>query len=219
MGAKTERVGGGAAAPLSDDFIGFLHQGLQGGFNYAPQQFGGQTTPGNAMSRANPFQSTVNFGDLIGQYLSGNDMASTASATAFRQQSGEDTKNIQQQFALGGTGFGTPASTGVANYLAKATPAFAAQQGAQQQQMLQNLLGLYSNFSQLGTPQAQTVQKPSDFSNIMSGVSGLAGAAAPFFGPGAVFGSSIFNNVAGAGGGGGAGGFINPNATRYGFGG
>lgn len=60
-----------------------------------------------------------------------------------------------------------------------------------QQQQLQAILGalgpLFGGMQQasgLATPQAQTVQKPSAFSQAISGISSLAGAAAPFMGLG-----------------------------------
>lgn len=57
--------------------------------------------------------------------------------------------------------------------------------GMTQQGQLNALQQLFNSFNQanaLGTPQAQTVQKPSGFQNFVSGVSGITGAIAPIAG-------------------------------------
>jgi hypothetical protein len=56
--------------------------------------------------------------------------------------------------------------------------------GGLQNQALGQLLQQYGQAFGLGTPQRQTIQKPSFFQNALGAVTGLAGAAAPFLAPG-----------------------------------
>jgi hypothetical protein len=67
------------------------------------------------------------------------------------------------------------------------------QQG--QMGMLQQLMDSFRQANQLGTPQAQTVSKPSTFQNILSGINGITGAVKGIQG--------LFNPFGGGGGGGG----------------
>ena len=68
---------------------------------------------------------------------------------------------------------------------------------SQQGNMINQIMQAFQNMSLPGIPQAQMIQKPSTFQNIMGTVGGLAGAAAPFFGPGAIFGKAVASATGG----------------------
>lgn len=55
---------------------------------------------------------------------------------------------------------------------------------SQQQNLIQNLMSLFQNMSMPGIAQRQVVQSPSFGASLLGGVTGLAGAAAPFLAPG-----------------------------------
>lgn len=184
MGASPQTIGGGSARGVSDQLSQFLMMGLQGGFNLP--QFG-QTTPGDALNRSNPVRSTMNFGDAIGTLLQGGGFENDALSIAANRRE-ENVGNIRSRYALGGTGYGTPAAVGEARFLGEFDPQVATQVGGMRLdsigKALSFMLPLYQQAYGLGTPQAQTVMKPGFLSEALGTVTGLAGAAAPFFAPG-----------------------------------
>lgn len=101
----------------------------------------------------------------------------------FGVNTGMANQGMKNQFALGQAGIGTQM-------------AGLSQQGISS--ILQQLFGSYNQANQIGTPQAQTVQNPSMFGQIMSGVGGLVNmgtsiynAANPFGRNGAPQGGSF----------------------------
>lgn len=183
MGVKTQTVGGGAAVPLADDFINFLRAGLQSG-QFGP---GGQTTGPAALAR-------TNLGSVIDSLLyPGENNAIQQMADRQRRN---DVAELRARYTSGAAGYGSGAQVAEGNYLAELNPRVAQAVTAQQSEMLGRLLGMYGQFAQIGTPQAQTIQTPTLGANIMSGLTGLAGAGATFFAPGGVFGKNPFANAA-----------------------
>lgn len=66
-----------------------------------------------------------------------------------------------------------------------------------QQGMGNTLMQLLQNMSMPGIAQRQTIQQPSTFQNAMGVVTGLAGAAAPFFGPAGMFAAPVLKAASG----------------------
>lgn len=181
MGVKTEQVGGGGATAVSNEFSNMLLQGLQGGFGAVP---GWQNGPTDAYGRGGGNASVAN---VLGMLFSGN--GANGLITQAEQAKTRSIGDMRERFSIGGSGYGTPASSAEAQYRAQVDPQIASIYSQQVMQALSQILPMYGQQAQLGTPQAQIVQTPSFGANLLSGITGLAGAAAPFFAPG--LGSSI----------------------------
>jgi hypothetical protein len=171
MGGNTSVVGGTPNAGLPADFSNFLRSLI-----------GGNTAGGDQMS---------SIGNAIRSMLSMdiNDPANANLNTALNQQKEKDIGDINARFNLSGLSYSTPAAVGNADYLASSAPNIMNAMGARQMQALSLLFPALGNLTQLGTPQAQVVSKPSTFQDIMGGLTGLTGAALPFFSPGGLFAS------------------------------
>lgn len=158
-------------------------QGLQGGFN-----FGGQQTAGDNLGRANPIGDTMNIGNAIATLLSGGSNLTNNAMQIADIRRKENVADLRSRYALGGVGYGTPAASGEARFLAEYDPQVATQIGGMQLDSIAKALGfvmpLYSQAFGLGTPQAQTVMKKSGFMNALDTGIGIAKTAAPFFAPG-----------------------------------
>jgi hypothetical protein len=181
MGAKPETIGGGSARGVSDQFSGLLSQALNGGFN--TQQYG-QSTGMDNFGRANPMKSTMNIGDALGALISGGGTMANNYGALSAQAREKEMGDLQSQFSLGGTGFGTPSAVGQARFAAQFDPQTAMNQSQLQTEGITKALSfLFPSLQQaygLGTPQAETVMKPSGFTNFMSGLNQVAGVASQF---------------------------------------
>lgn len=188
MGAKESTVGGGSARGVSSNISDLLNQGLTGGGYSDGRQQGAMDNWG----RSDPMSNTMDIRGAIAQLLSGGaGMANGAQAIAANRRE-ENVGDIRSRYALGGTGYGTPAAVGEARFLGEFDPQVAAQVGGMQLDSMSKGLGFLFPLLQqaygLGTPQAQTVMKKGFLGNAIDAIGGLAGAAAPFFGGG--FGGS-----------------------------
>ena len=211
MGApKISSAGGGNAKPVADQFNNYLLNQLStGGFQ------------GRMSGQNNPSPLSFNTGMDIN-----SDPQMMAMQQMLNQQQGFNVANLRERFAGPGSR-GTPGGFAEASYLSQAAPqnilamgqlasgirgdnrADLAAQGQYDltrmgldQNVMQMLMGAMQQSNALGTPQAQNFARPSDFSQIMGGVAGLAPfALAPFTG-GASLG--LAGMMGGMGGGGGA---------------
>lgn len=195
MGAKPTTIGGGSARGVSDALSGLLMNGLQGGFN-----FGSQQTAGQNLGRANPLGDTLSIGNALSTLLSGgSNLANSAMAIADRRRT-QNVADLRARYALGGTGYGTPASSAEANFRAEYDPQVATQIGGMQldyiSRALSHILPLYSQAYGLGTPQAQTVMKKSGFMNALDTGIGIAKGVAPFVMPGLGAGMAAASSAA-----------------------
>lgn len=185
LGTSTKTVGGGAAAPVASDFGSFLQSLLQ--------PAGMQTTGGTALARSNPVGQTGDLASAFHQLLSGGAGVAGGINDILQQQKTTDIANLRERYSMGGTGYGTPAATAESRYLGTFTPQAAVQVGQAQNENIARALGLIMPAFQqafgLGTPQAQTIQQKGFGGQLLSGITGLAGAAAPFFGAGGIFGA------------------------------
>lgn len=188
MGAKPTTIGGGSATGVSDEWAKMLMTGLSQGFGTGAMpgaQGSGQTTAGDAMSRANPTGSTMNIAQAIGNLLNNGDSMANGAMSIANNRRQENVADLRSRYALGGTGYGTPAASAEARFLGEFDPQVATQIGQMRMDNITKALSLiipgYMQSQQIGTPQAQTVMKPSGFTNFISGLGQVAGVAAQFF--------------------------------------
>jgi len=160
MAPQPKTIGGGPAKALAGDWVGAL-QGTIGDKNGMDGIIG-----------------------TLNQYLNAdfNDPNSTAlmKLGAFQREKGVN--DIRARYSLGGTGYGTPASSAEAEYTAMFDPSLVNAVGTQKSTIALNLAQLISQLAGKGIPQAETVLQPSGFGQAVTGLTSLAGAAAPFFG-------------------------------------
>jgi hypothetical protein len=169
MGMDTKQVGGGNATHVSDEFSNFLLRGLTTG------HFGGQGTAGTAM------QGT-DMGSIMDNLLSGG--AAGPARSLMDKQMTSTIGDMRSRYSMGGTGYGTPGAVGEAQYRSQADPQYAMLGQDYQLKALSMLFPMIQQMIGIGTPQAQMIQTPSMGMNIFNGMTGLAGAAAPFVVPG-----------------------------------
>lgn len=99
-------------------------------------------------------------GNMFNQFQANNQGIQGNNQNLFANNTGFNNYNLQNQGLMNAWGMG------------------GAQLGQQGQlDMMRNLFGAFGQANQLGTPQAQTVQTPSMFSQIMSGLGSLGGLA------------------------------------------
>lgn len=98
----------------------------------------------------------------------------------FGVNAGLQNQGMQNQYALGQAGIGAQ---------------MAGLSSQAQQAAMQQLFGSYNNAQQIGTPQAQTVQTPSMFGQIMSGLGQVVGMGSNIYG--AMNGGGFGNNGGG----------------------
>ncbi len=173
MNPKVKEVGGSAAlSGLSEDFINALHSVIGG-------NFGGQPTAGQRFDAANPVGSTDNFlGGLTDVLSPGGGGAGSALRTSIATKQAEDVADLRARFgASGGQAFGTPAAYAEAGYRAKAAPEAAIQTSQLQLQALLPFLNILTQLSGRGISPRTTSIQPSDFTQIASGLGGLAEGA------------------------------------------
>lgn len=201
MGAKPTTIGGGKSVGVANDFATQLQQWLSGGFGSVP---GAQQTAGDNLGRSDPQGQVSNLSQAFAALLNGGGgMANSVQQVADIRRK-ENVNDIRSRYALGGTGYGTPAASGEARFLAEFDPAVAGQVGQIQMdgitKALSMLLPLYQQQAGLGTPQAQTVMKPSGFSQALSTIGQIGSIAAPFI-PGAAPFAAGAKALGGGGGG------------------
>lgn len=185
MGAKPTTIGGGKSTGVANDFASQLQQWLSQGFGSVP---GAQQTAGDNLGRSNPGGQVSNLTQAFQALFSGgNGLANSVQQVADIRRK-ENVGDIRSRYALGGTGYGTPAASGEARFLAEFDPAVAGQVGSIQMdgitKALSLLMPLFQQQVDKGTPQAQTVMKPSGFTDAISTIGQVAGIAAPFVMPG-----------------------------------
>ncbi len=211
MGAsKTRTVGGGKARPVADRFNKMLLEGLDNGMF--------EDSIYNLFSGADNPLTTPAPVDM-------NDPQFAAAGRLFDQERTRSVADLRSRYgAEGGAPRGSAAMTAEALYASdadarkvlgmndiantireqnRADRAITSQelmfQGNRELSVLANLFDSYRQANSLGTAQAQIVQQPSDFSQALGAVAGLAPfALAPFTG-GASLGLS-FGNRGNAGG-------------------
>lgn len=199
MGAKPTTIGGGKSTGVASGFADMLNTWMHQGFGAVP---GGQQTAGDNLGRANPQGQVSNLTQAFQALLNNGSGMANSAQSIYDIQRKRAVGDIRSRYALGGTGYGTPAAAGEAAYTSMADPQFAL--GAGQMQMdgiskvLQLLLPMFQQQVDKGTPQATTVMKPSFGGQLLSGLGSLAGAAAPFFGGGGMGG--MVASMAGGGG-------------------
>lgn len=181
MGAKPQTVGGGAATPLANDFLGWLQQGLQTG------SFGGGTAGQNAAG-ANPVSSTMGISGVLNDLLMGG--AGNVGG-AMGQMIAADTERqadmMRARFgAQGGTAFGTGAQHAEGVMRAEQAPKLASTIGAMQMQALQPLMAILAQMTGMGTPQAGVVMQENPWvtgaqsvAGLMQGASNIKGIGQP----------------------------------------
>jgi hypothetical protein len=194
MGAKTKTVGGGRAKPVADNFNNFLLEGLQSG-QFKGMMDGLFSGGDNPLTNISPI-------DL-------NDPQFGAAQNLFDRSNKSNIADLRSRFgAAGGAPRGSAAMTAEAGYRNEATSrnvldmanignsireqnradrAITSQEKQfgqnQQMQILAQIFNSLNQSNQIGTARAETVQQPSDFSQVMGAVSGLAPyIAAPFTG-------------------------------------
>jgi hypothetical protein len=180
MGAKTKTVGGSKGGmSLSDDFMTVMGQLLNGGQTGRPAGTGA-------------VDSTKGVAGVLNDVLSGGGGNMGGALAKLLEKSQErNVNNLRGRFgASGGMAFGTPAAHAEAVYRAEAAPQIATQVGEMQLKALSPLLGLYGGITDKNTPQAQTVQEKSAFSQVLDVAGQLAPVAANFFTPGLGAGST-----------------------------
>jgi hypothetical protein len=201
MGAQTKTVGGQPSSPLAKQFTNFLMSGLAGG------QFG----------TGNPQSQTMGIGGVLNDILSGGAGKLGGSlATLMQNQQMRDVDSLRARFSSGSGSYGSGAQYAEGLYKAQAAPQITSAIGNLQLSALSPLLGAYSSQAALGTPQAQTLTQPSQFSQVLGGINSigqtLGPLLAPMMGGGAAVGkapnvsmpSASLGDQMGIGGGGGA---------------
>lgn len=172
-GGKFEMAGGGAAAPLSSNFINFLQTNpnasfsrKQSGFNQALQRtLSGQGLNDNlSMGFNKALKDMYGIINNSGPAVNYDSPMAKALQTILQQQDTQNVNNLRARFTQqGGMGAGTPAAVAEARYLSESNPRTVAALGnlslqenqLRQQQMGTNLqslaqiLGNYTN--QMGT--------------------------------------------------------------------
>lgn len=129
--------------------------------------------------------STSLIGDALTRLLSGDleNPLNNSINQAIQTQRSDDIDELRARYNMQGLTYSTPAAYGESEYLARSAPNLLNALGGQQIQALSMILPQLMGLTQMGTPQAQIIQEPSTFQNIVGGITGLAGAAAPFFAP------------------------------------
>ena len=178
MGSSPETItsGGGAAAPVAEDFAGFL-QGILGG--------GGPN--------ADPIGQTTAIMKALNELIGGVDVRGQQSAIqqVIQQDTERQTANLRERFTAGGGSRGTPSAVAEGLFRSNVTPRIATAVGdlelRSNQQRIQALLPflqILGGFAGRGVPQAGTdvIVKPGGLETA----TGLA-----------VAGSEIFGNIKG----------------------
>jgi hypothetical protein len=207
MHQSTKTVGGGAATGLSDDFVNWLKSGLNTGLFGGPSPGGAVAgadpyaatrtkmteaaagkgrLPGaiaNTWLQGHPLaapgaDSSKGISSILNDILSGGagNLGGALQKILATQQAG-DVGNLRSRYSMGGTGAGTPAAYAESLYRANAAPQASMQIGQLQLQTLLPLLQAMMGLSEKGIPQASTLVEPSMFSQITSGLAGLASGA------------------------------------------
>lgn len=190
MNSSMKTVGGGSAKPVADSFNRFLLDQLQTG--NLSQMFSGQNQPERL-----DFNTSADM----------NNPQFAAMQNFLQQQQTQNLSGLRERFQ-GPQSRGTPGAFAESSYLSQAAPqnvlamgqladsirgqnrADLSMQGQYDlgrmgidQNTMQMLMQGMMQSNQLGTPQAQMVQKPSDFSQILGAASSIAPfALAPFTG-------------------------------------
>lgn len=173
MAAKTKAVGGGPATGLADNWISALQQLLNhGGLGPAGSPNAGGST-GDIMS-------------VLSDILSaGGGKAGNAISDMISKQQTRDVNALRSRFgAGGGVAFGTPAAYSESLYRAEAAPQITNAITGLQLQTIMPLLSAITGLSGKGIAQRQIVQEKSGLAQGLGLLTGIAGAAAPFFLPG-----------------------------------
>lgn len=175
MNPKVRDVGGGSAVGLSDDLIKALRSVIGG-------NFGGQPGPGQRFDAANPTGSTYNFLSGLTDILSpGGGGTGAGLRDLITRRQTEDVADLRGRFgASGGMAFGTPAAYAESNYRARAAPEAAIATGKLQLDALMPFLNLLTQLAGRGVSQRATSISPSDFTQIASGLGGLASGVGDF---------------------------------------
>ena len=193
MGTKTSEIGGGNAVGLGSNIVDILNRGLMTGVFGGP---GGAGANAGVMGFLNDVmgQGAGNLGGSLGKMLG---MQQTQDVNSLRARLGSS----------GGMGFGTPAAYAESTYRAHAAPEAATAIGGLQMGVLGPILQMMSQFGQKGISQRQAVVQPSDFSQVMSTLAPIAGAAVGGFGGlGLGGGMPTMPNTTG---------IYNPNASQF----
>ena len=168
---KTKEVGGGPAIGLAEDFIKLLSG-----------TFGGQPSPGDRFSTANPVGSTGGIAEILSNILSpGAGNIGGAYSEMISRENDRNVAAIRSRFgASGGTSFGTPAAYAESQYRAEAAPRTALGIGQLQLQTLLPILQLAAGLSSRGIPQAQELAygKQSGLGSIISTAGSIIPGAA-----------------------------------------
>ena len=152
LGSQTEVVerGGGAAAPVAEDFASFLQSALAGG--------------GQPLGR-DPVGQTTGIMQALNELIAGPDVRGQQSAVQqiIQTDTERQAANIRERFTAGGGSRGTPSAVAEGLFRSEVTPRIARETGrldliANQQriQALMPFLQLLSGFAGRGVPQAET---------------------------------------------------------------
>lgn len=190
---RIKTIGGGKAKPVADSFNKFLLESLQNG-DFA-SQLGVFTGDNNPLTAPTPVDM--------------NDPQFAAAQSLFDQNNARNLVDLRSRFgAAGGAPRGSAAALAEALYRSDAssrnvldinniantireqnradrviTSGELQFQKNQQMQALAQMFAAFQQANQLGTPQAQQVQQPSAFGQVLGAISGLAPyIAAPFTG-------------------------------------
>lgn len=172
MGSKYKKVGGRQSAEgLSENFISFLNNALQGGLGAGKPA--GQGAVGGARG-------------IYGDILSGGAGQLGGSLQQILEKSqARDVGQLRSRFGQqGGMSLGTPAAFAESKYRAEAAPQAATQIGELQLKALSPILSGISSIYGNQTPAAEMVEQKSGFQQFMTNAGDIAGSVSKFFTPG-----------------------------------
>ncbi len=169
MTAKTKELGGGPATGLADSYVSALQSLINGG---------GMGTAGSP----NAGGSTMGVMQVLQGLLNPNGQQGKAIQDIISKQGERDVNSLRSRFgAGGGTAYGTPAAFGESLLRSETAPKLTTALGQLQLSAALPLLAQFGDLSKLGIAPRQLVQQKTGFGQALGAVTGLAGAAAPFF--------------------------------------
>lgn len=183
MGAKTEKVGGGAARGVAKDFLAFLKGGLNSG------RFSSSNQPGTTLE--DPIGKTTDIGTAIDRALAGgfgtDDYSKSLIKTA-NDQKELGVGELLNRFGMSGNRYSSGAELGVGEYISKVDNDLVTSLGQLQNQRaelanntslnaLNSLFSAYGMAVGKGIPQREVLVKP----GALDAVAGIAGAGAGIF--------------------------------------
>jgi len=169
MGVKTEVQGGGKAKGVGKDFLAMIGEMINSSAGAGAGDVGGVRGALSAL--------------LAGPNQGGLDSIRSIQ----EKQKAEDLASLRAQFGTNTSSRGTPAAAAMSTYLSNRSPQDTLTETDYMDKnritALQLLLPLFSQAVNIGTPQAQLVQKPTLGQNLLGAATGISTAASQFIHP------------------------------------